>query len=228
MGVNGGLVEKSDLHCVACESLPVHIDAMPTIQINGAVVSMAYFSASKYFGVSNHSTPYELLRLGVLCNQLLVCGESESDRIPLRNHYGNASGADEFLAHVRFTAIPPAERLVSQDLELSEADSWFWNEEPLSLPNGLGTDNLVGSKAIDRGTDVTNAFTWYSGSEPVTLVSTQQVFVFGIAIADHQYQMVAGRTHVENFGFNLIHATKFEELAPTILDDVNDEFLPLA
>src|SRR5258708_3495719 len=56
------LVEERYLRRVPREALPIHVDAMPTVEIDGLMISMADVSADIDFGVACHATPSEARR----------------------------------------------------------------------------------------------------------------------------------------------------------------------
>src|SRR2546422_8814943 len=98
------LIQERDLPRVLCKPLPVHVDAMPTIQMNGFVVTMAYVSPRVYLSVANHATPGHAPRLGIGVDEPVVLGLSDPSWIRRGNHDGNTRTPHQLFADMRLAA----------------------------------------------------------------------------------------------------------------------------
>src|SRR2546422_4954543 len=128
------LIQERDLPSVLCKPLPVHVNAMPTIQVNGFVVTMAYISPHIYLSVANHATPGHTACFGISIDEPVVFGLNDTGWIRRGNHDGNARMPHQLFANMRLAATATAERLIPVNHPSVFMHLGRRNKEPLSLP----------------------------------------------------------------------------------------------
>jgi hypothetical protein len=189
---------------------------MPTIQVNGLVVTMAYISPRIYLSVANHAPPGHTACRGIGIDEPVVLGLSDAGWIRRANHDGKAGMPHQLFANMRLAATATAERLIPMNHPGVFMHLGRRNREPLSLPDRLAAFHLRGAKTRDRGPYIVNTVTRHRGGEPVTLITAEQELILVVAVTNDQYKMARSRPHIKNLGNNPVLTANIEKFAIAI------------
>jgi hypothetical protein len=85
---------------------------MPTIQMNGLVVTRAYIAPHIYQSVANHAPPEHTPGFGIGINEPVVFGLCETGWIRRGNHDGITRSPHQLFANMRLAATTTAKRLI--------------------------------------------------------------------------------------------------------------------
>ena len=217
------LVEEGDLRGVACEALPVHVDAMPAVEGDGFVVAVADIAADPDLGFAGHATPGIVVHALVRVGEGAVLHEREAGGVLGADPDGFAAAADHFAAEVRFAARATAEGFVAVDDRAPGAEGEIRDEEPLALADGGLALDFRGPETGDCGLDIVDVVSGNGGGEPVPLIVPEKEFVAVGTVADHQDEMAEAGLHVEDLGCNFLLATDVEEFAGAVSGDVDSD-----
>ena len=99
-GTLGCLVEERYLRRVPREAFLIHIDAMPSIEIDRFVIAMADFAADVDFSVACHVAPHQAGSVWVRREKLFVCIERKARWILTADHDGYATAPHHLRADV--------------------------------------------------------------------------------------------------------------------------------
>src|SRR3712207_1194755 len=100
------LVQESDLRRVTRNALPVHVHAMPAIQVNRLMVRMAHTSASVNLGIAGHAAPSHLRRVVISGHEPLVTLETHAHRVLPANHDGDTLHPHQLFTDMRLASGP--------------------------------------------------------------------------------------------------------------------------
>src|SRR5271157_92378 len=221
------LVQERDLPGVPGKPLPVHVDAMPTIQVNGLVIAMPHVPPRIYLGVANHAAPGHTARPGIGINQPVVLRLRDTVWIRLGNHDRDSEAPHRLFADMRLAATATAERLVPMDYPGYFMCLGRGNKEPLALPDRVPALDLSRAKTRNRGPYIVNAVTGRRGGKPVTLVAAEQELILVAAGPYHQHKMARGRLHIQNLGSHPVLTANVEKLAIAVPANVNSDSFSL-
>src|SRR5262249_32193262 len=129
----------------------IHVHAMPSIEMNGFVVTMPDAASREYLGVANHAAPVHSTGIRIIFQKLVVFKLRDPARIGGGHHDSDSEAPYHLFAQMRLASAATAERFVPQDCGVLCLHARLTNKEPLSLPDRLAAFDLRGSKTRDRG-----------------------------------------------------------------------------
>ena len=221
------LVEKRDLRRMPRHAFPIHIHAVPAIEMDRFVVPMANIASNVDISIAGHATPRLGTHTSINGDEPLIPRRTDSGREFRGHHHRDAAPPHQLFADMRLASGAARERLVAMDHSAPIRNAAIGNEEPLTLPDCSTAFGLNRPQTIDCGTHVMHVIARYCRREPVTIVAAKQVFVLRTVITHHQNHMVSIRLNVENFGSNSRFTTNIEELPGAVPANVNSDLRPM-
>src|SRR5262245_29042321 len=94
------------------KALPIHVDTMPSIQVNGLVVRMQDVAARINVGIASHATPRHTTRFRISRDNPLISRSADTSWIRSGDHNGRSTCPHELLADMRLASATAAERLI--------------------------------------------------------------------------------------------------------------------
>ena len=208
------------------KALPIHVDTMPTIQINRFVIPMADFAASINVGIACHATPRHTSRFGIGRDQPLIPNRTDSRRVLRGHHNRRTTSPHQLLTDMRLASTAAAERLIPVDHGVFVADTALRNEKPLTLPDRFAAFDLLWPKTRNCSPHIVDAIAGHCSSKPVALIPPKQELVSGVSVPNHQNKMAGRGLHVENLGCNGFSTSNIEEFASTVPANINSDLQP--